>query len=838
MSKKSYFYLGIILLFFNSIHIHAQETNTALPLDSILSTIESHYDVQFNYASSLIENVAVNAIDTSLSLKETIADLRQSSNLNFVFVSKKIISIRKKKRKLCGYITDKDSGELLPYVTIQNGSAGTLTNEAGYFEIEVNSDDDIIFIRHFGHKILQRQVRYFSKSSTCENIYLVTNHEQLVEIVVYDYLIRGVDKLDNGTFQIDFNKFSILPGLIDNDVLQAVQALPGVQSIDETVSNINIRGGSNDQNLITWDGIKMYQSGHFFGLISMYNPNITQKVELRKNGSNASETDGVSGTISMGTDKYINQKFKGSIAANLLDINGYIDTPLGKNASLQIAARKSISDLVETPTYSKYYKRISQDTEIENEASVRTNSDIGFNFYDTSFRLLVTPSDKDRLQFNFIHTANNVRFNETENSFGAQEIQQSNLKQSSIAGGIQYHRNWTDTFKTEVSVYETDYQLKGTNVNIQENQRFLQKNIVSETGAKLLTRTKLSSQLSLTNGYDFVETKVSNLDDVDDPRYVLLEAEVLRAHGAFSALNVSTKNKGTHLNLGLRYNYITKFKKTLWEPRISFNHDFWSTFNIEILGEYKHQNTSQIINFQNDFLGIEKRRWQLSNDSTIPIIRSKQVSLGLSHNQKGWLVNVVPFYKEVQGITTQSQGFKDAYEFSRERGNYDASGIDVLLRKQLKNSSSWISYSHLKSNYTFENLQNESFPSNFDITNTITAGTNYTIKSLLLATGFNWRTGKPFTRPIIGNEVENGTINYGEANSSKQSDYLRLDVSSKYQFNWREKTKLEVGVALWNILNRDNSMTSYYRLDASENIQKVDQSSLGLTPNATVKLIF
>ena len=120
MSKKSYFYLGIILLFFNSIHIHAQETNTALPLDSILSTIESHYDVQFNYASSLIENVAVSAIDTSLSLKETIADLRQSSNLNFVFVSKKIISIRKKKRKLCGYITDKDSGELLPYVTIQN----------------------------------------------------------------------------------------------------------------------------------------------------------------------------------------------------------------------------------------------------------------------------------------------------------------------------------------------------------------------------------------------------------------------------------------------------------------------------------------------------------------------------------------------------------------------------------------------------------------------------------------------------------------------------------------------------------------------------------------------
>jgi hypothetical protein len=838
VSKKSYFFLGIILLFFNSTITIAQEINKSEPLDRILSALETRFDVQFNYASALVENVSIPAIDTSLSLKETIANLGEQSNLDFVFVSKNIISIKKKKRTLCGYITDKDTGELLPYVTIQNGSNGTLTNEEGFFKIEVASDNDLIFIRHFGYKILQRQVRYFKSSSECENIYLVTNHEQLVEIVVYDYLIRGVDKLDNGSFQIDFNKYSILPGLIENDVLQAVQALPGIQSIDETVSNINIRGGSNDQNLITWDGIKMYQSGHFFGLISMYNPNITHKVELRKNGSNASETDGVSGTIAMATDKFINQNFKGSIAANLLDVNGYIDTPLGEKASLQIAARKSVSDLFETPTYSKYYQRISQDTEIENSETVKTNSDIMFDFYDTSFRLLLYPSDKDHLQFNFIHTANNVAFNETSELSESQEIRESNLKQRSIAGGIQYHRTWTENFKTEINIYETDYLLKGSNVNIQENQTFLQKNIVSETGAKILTRSKLSPQISFNNGYDFVETKVSNLDEVDDPRYILLEAEVLRAHGVFSELAISSKNKTSHLNLGIRYNYLAKFRKALWEPRISYNQDFLNSFNLEILGEFKHQNTSQIINFQNDFLGIEKRRWQLTNDENIPVIKSKQISIGISHNRNGWLFNFVPFYKNVQGITTQSQGFKGAYEFSRVDGNYDAKGVDVLVRKQMKNSNSWVSYSYLNNTYSFEELQNTSFPSNFDVTNTVTVGSNYTLNNLLLAVGLNWRTGKPFTKPDNENEVVDGSINYGPTNKARQSNYLRLDLSSSYQFNWREKRKLEIGFSVWNMLNKDNSIATYYILDTSESIQKVDQSSLGLTPNATVKFIF
>jgi hypothetical protein len=43
--------------------------------------------------------------------------------------------------------------------------------------------------------------------------------------------------------------------LIEPDILQSVQALPGVESTN-SIANINVRGGTNDQNLVLWDNIK------------------------------------------------------------------------------------------------------------------------------------------------------------------------------------------------------------------------------------------------------------------------------------------------------------------------------------------------------------------------------------------------------------------------------------------------------------------------------------------------------------------------------------------------------------------------------------------------------
>ena len=324
----------ILLIFLLTIRafIYSQETRDNQPLITILNELQDRFAVQFNYATETVEDIFIKSPQASWDLERNLSYLAKSTGLRFNVLSNKIVTILRSNGLLCGYLKDKDTGEAIVFATIRLANTTVTSNSEGYFELERTAQEDIAQIRHVGYKTLERQL-YLFKGDNCGDIYLVPDQQQLAEVVVYDYLTRGIDKLNNGAYTIDFNQFTILPGLIENDVLQSVQAFPGIQSINETVSNINIRGGSHDQNLILWDGIKMYQSGHFFGLISMYNPQITQRVTLRKNGSPVGLTDGVSGTISMETDRDINNKAQGNLGINFLDASGFADIPLGDKSS-------------------------------------------------------------------------------------------------------------------------------------------------------------------------------------------------------------------------------------------------------------------------------------------------------------------------------------------------------------------------------------------------------------------------------------------------------------------------------------------------------------------------
>ena len=259
--------------------------------------------------------------------------------------------------------------------------------------------------------------------------------------------------------------------------------------------------------------------------------------------------------------------------------------------------------------------------------------------------------------------------------------------------------------------------------------------------------------------------------------------------------------------------------------------------SLEILAEFKHQNTSQVINFQNDFLGIEKRRWQLSDNQSVPVITSKQISTGINYNNNGWLIDVDGFYKVVSGITTQSQGFQNQYEFVKNRGKYDVKGVDFLLRKQFNKFNTWLSYSYMNNRYYFNDLETSYFPSNYDITQTFTLGTAYKINNLKFSAGLNWHSGKPTTLPISGNEIINNRVNFGSTNASNLEDYMRLDVSAIYNFKLGEKTRAHLGASIWNVLNKENQINNFYRVNNQDLIKNM-QHSLGITPNAVFRVYF
>ena len=747
-----------------------------------------------------------------------------------------MISLNISDNIVCGILQSFVDKRIIPNASIQTKNNGTISNKKGEFNLSIKNINELVHISFVGYKTRT----FLAKElivNPCKTIVLMPEVEYLNEIILNNYLIKGIDKKSDGSININYNDFGILPGLIEPDLLQTIQALPGIMSVEETVSDINVRGGTNDQNLILWDGIKMYQSGHFFGLISAFNPYLTKDVQLIKNGSSAYYGDGVSSVISMKTSNQIHRNFNGSIGINMISADGYIDTPLGNKSSLQLSFRKSINELLETPTYKQYFDKVFQDSEVINSTESSSNTNDSFSFYDTSLRWLYQLTSKDLIKINALIIRNDLAFHENATVEEVSISRGSTLKQNNSAGSILYQRNWNDIFKSELLIYGTNYSLEATNSDIINNQLLLQENKVLESGIKLNTFFKLSPLFKLRSGYQFNETGITNFRNVNNPFFRDLTKEVLRTNSVFSEAEFKSKNNNTNFNFGVRLNHFDKFKTLLLEPRLSFNHRFYNHITFEALAEIKSQVTSQIIESQNDFLGVENRMWMLSNNNNIPIIKSQQVSLGINYTHNNWLISSDIYYKYVDGILSQSQGFQNQLEFESDHGSYAIKGVDFLINKRFKDLSVWLSYSYAINDYKFRALNNRNFPNNIDIRHTTNFAITYTINTLKLSSGINWHSGKPTTLPITNNEIkEDGTINYNLPNSDILPDYIRWDLSAVYNFSLFKKSNGLLGVSIWNILNQKNSINKYYRINSQNNISEVKQYGLGFTPNIVFRI--
>ncbi len=836
MSKRNIFNVIIFLLFCHV--LFAQVEKESKPLMEIIEELEQQFQCNFSFANTNLENIFI-AIPSNLkSLNEISKYLQENTPLKFTFLDNKsiVISLKNDLISICGFFVDKETNEAIPNITVQANNRATISDEQGYFELENISTNDKIIVKHIKYISTEYGANDFV-TKNCKKYFLDSNIEQIQEIIISNYLTKGIRKTADGSYDIDYNNFGILPGLIEPDVLQTILALPGILSVDETVSNINIRGGTNNENLLLWDGIKMYQSGHFFGLISAFNPHLTKKVTLMKNGTHANLTDGVSGTILMFSDDELAQKFKAEIGVNLINADAYLDIPIGKKSSVQVAARRSINDIIETTTYNQYFNKAFQNTEVFSNSDRVTITNDKFSFYDVNVKWLYDLTNKDKIRVNLLKFSNNLFFLENTLIRDEEISRENSISQDNLAASVFYDRIWNDKFSTEIQLYTTKYNLESTNFNKLGSQRLIQENEIIEGSIKLDTKYLLNDNFTFYNGYQFVETGVTNIQDVDRPLFRSEIKEVIRLHGLSSQLGYQSKNSNTRARIGMRLSYLEKFNLFLVEPRLSFNQRIFDFLTLEVLGEFKHQTTTQVINFQQDFLGVENRRWLLVNNDDIPIIRSKQVSVGLNYNKNKLLISAEGYYKFVDGITSQSQGFQNQYQFVKTTGSYTVFGADFLINKRFNNLSTWLSYSYADNNYSFEELKDISFPNNLDIRHSVTLASSYAFKNLKISGGLNWRTGKPTTKPVDGGEIIEDEINYDTANSSRLGNYMRVDVSAQYNFNISKKVKAHAGISIWNLFNKENIINNYYIL-TNRGVDEIVQKSLVLTPNVSFRVVF
>ncbi|PLX22641.1 MAG: TonB-dependent receptor, partial [Salinivirgaceae bacterium] len=701
---------------------------------------------------------------------------------------------------------------------------------------DITKKDTLLNVRYLGYK--QFQFNPMAIKGSKPLIRLEADVKQLQEIV-YNYIAKGVDKLPDGSIQLNVRNMEILPGLTEPDILHTVQVLPGIQSFNETVSDINIRGGINGQNLVLWEGMKMYQTGHFFGLISAVNSHLIHQTRIIKNGASASYMEGVSGIIDMKQQDYLVTNFEANAGLNMISSDAIIKVPINKKFSMIFGVRHSINNLISTPTYTSYYNRAFEYTDVLNNIGNDTvvNDYTKFSFYDWSIKGIYDITKKDKIRFSILSINNNIEYEESTLKDDTAYSQKSRLDQFSFLSGIDYSHSLNDKHSVKLSSFIYNYNLNGVNVSLFNEQEHLQKNQVIDWGLKLNVYNKLTRLIDLSSGYHYNEIGIRNQDNISRPNYKRDVKDVLRVHSLYSEVEANRMFDKMYARFGLRANYFQQFKRYILEPRAILKYRISDHISIETLAESKSQYTTQLIDYQSDFLGIEKRRWVLSNNNSIPIIRSRQLSLGVNYKKNSYLISLEAYKKVVRGIITPSQGFQNQYQYVYASGNYETQGVELLMDKRFRNSNVWANYSYSLNDYYFQTLTPSTFPNNVDVRHILSIGGSYRINDFEFSGAFNYRTGRPFTKPKVENGNNQSEIIYEDPNSSRLRDYVRLDVSGKYNFIVK-KIKGELGLSIWNVLNRKNDINIFYQRNDNNEIEKIVQHALQFTPNLSFRLFF
>ena len=546
--------------------------------------------------------------------------------------------------------------EPLAYVDIiLNSNNYVSTDSNGYFSFENISFDTAkkkLSFNLIGYTTLEKMI---SSSSNCETILLSPETSELSEVVVSGYITTGIDRNKDGSISVDTERLGILPGLVSPDISQSIQLIPGISTLDESATGIQIRGGSPDQNLVLYDNIKLFNTGYFYGMFSLFNPFATEKATIFRSGTSASYGDRISGIIDISSGESIPKENQGGIEIDGLSINGFLKAPISEKSAFYFFARRSYSDAFETPTYQSYADKIFTNFGVVKDVNgnvlqletdddfTRETSNNDFSFSDFSTKFITKPNENNTLVFSGLYTRNSLDFD-----FNAGE-EESVDDLTTVNKGLSFkwsHRsneNQREELKLYYSEYDSFYQndeledetgdgnLDVTEINIREN-RIVDLGLDFSIDRKIGEHQKIRAGYQLSNTDLLVDIRKIKPFETSDNESSLQDINNLK-NALYGEYTYTFDNKG-FINGGLRFVHYGSLERFLVEPRVNFEYPIFKNVRFKTAVERRHQPISQLVEFNNTELRLENNLWRLSDDKQFPLLKSDQFSGGLLYKYK------------------------------------------------------------------------------------------------------------------------------------------------------------------------------------------------------------
>ena len=772
---------------------------------------------------------------------------------------------------ITGRLKDRQTGEAIPYATlyIRGTTNGTTTNADGYFTLnKVPSDTCCIIAKNMGYltnyyflnpsmKILNIILEMQYSAITLSTVTVTADLENLMQ----------EKKEDISIIKMSPRKVEELPNVGEKDIMRAFQLMPGVSAANESSSNLYVRGGTPDQNLVLYDGFTVYQVDHLYGFYSAFNANALKDVQLYKGGFE-SKFGGRLSSVTEITGKDGDQnKFNLGGDLSLLSANIFTEFPVGEKITFVAAARKSYQGLLYDWIFNKFQtgKKTAPVTQMPGGGSSATSATS--YFYDLNSKLTFRPTKKDIIFLSFFN-GNDMLDNGFDMSSsnsnmpsGGMNINSSNTDITSYGNtgaSLKWSRIWSEklygstllSFSNYYSNRDKSTNATFTNTTGTENsmkQGLIEKNNLKDFSFKSDYEWSVFHNHKIGFGafatyynisYKFSESDTASI--IDKHNYSILAGGYLQDKMNFlkSKLIVTP---------GLRYSYFDATKKLYLEPRFASTYSVTNKLTSKVaIGQY-YQFANRVT--REDILSGSRDFWILSNNSNIPVSSAIHYITGFSYETKKYLFSIEGYYKTLTNLSEYSLRFEMGgpqknitYSENFFNGSGIAKGIEFLLQKKFGKFNGWVSYTLGEVQNQFSVYSDSYYPASQDATHEFKIVLLYKWKRFDFSATWIYATGKPYTAPSGAYTVTllDGTTQDYFTTTSKNSlrlpDYHRLDLAVNYHFNNSNGDDIGyIGFSLFNAYNRTNVWYKEYQI-ISHQILETNVNYFGITPNITLSL--
>lgn len=713
---------------------------------------------------------------------------------------------------ISGTITDSSNNEQLVSANVFDKASKQvgISNNYGFYSLSLKADTVDLVFSYVGYQSQSR--RFVLHQDTVINVPLVpSNTLKTVEIIAAKQAENVAQRTQVSVLNIPIEQLKSVPNIAgEADIMKSLQLLPGIQFGQEGSSNIFVRGGTPDQNLILLDDVPIYNVNHLFGFFSIFSPDAIKSVEITKGAFPARYGERLSSVLDIRTKEGNIYKHKGNVNISPIAAQFSVEGPIIKNKlSFFVAARRTYIDLLLLPFAKMAYKQ----QDIKGGA--------GYFFYDSNAKLKYSMDTKNTLFFSFYggkdKAATNLKTEINTDTALVKQQTKNNLQWGNMTTSVRWNHIYNSKLFSNVTAAYTQYKFE-------TGSDYSQITTTTTNGASFSYSSAIKDAFVkqdfdwFLNPRNTIKFGASESFKVYSPNVNVVKNTNTLANSDTTIGNIRLRtfeaatyledniefSKKCKANIGIRYNFLKVPDNSYHslQPRISLRYLFTPSLSIKAGYGYVTQNLHLLTN---SGVGLPTDLWVPATKRIIPE-KSHQWVLGVFKDVDGKLdLSVEGFYKTMNNVIEYKEGASFANSFQNWEdkvaiGKGTSYGTELFIHKKEGKTNGWLSYTLSWSNRLFEELNNgKVFPFKYDRRHYLNLFVSQQLlkPNQTIAVSWSYATGSAHTVPLQKHNTINdnitggitnplsgvyasydGQANYSpERNNFRMRNYHRLDIA-------------------------------------------------------------